>query len=198
MSDDNDRGGLILAALDELDPHSSTDWTEDGLPSLDRIGELTGLDDVDRSEVTDVAPDSTRDALLGDEPDVPDAEPTPDELNLSEASSVDVEIALVDEAVNKLDQAIDRLNTERATALAKRRALSNRKAAGVTNRTYMEEKMAAMKAEQASREARARRSDLLVKRGLLPEDLDGRSPLDIKMAQKRATSVQPLPKASGA
>lgn len=46
----------IKAALAALDPKNNDDWTNAGLPSMERMKELTGLSDLTRSEVSAVAP----------------------------------------------------------------------------------------------------------------------------------------------
>lgn len=46
----------IKAALAALDPKKNDDWTNAGLPSMDRMKELTGLSDLTRAEVSAVAP----------------------------------------------------------------------------------------------------------------------------------------------
>lgn len=71
----------LLAVLATLDPDTEGHWTADGLPRLDAMAELLGRTPT-RKEVTDVAPQLTREAaaknkLLGF-PTVPPAPPADD------------------------------------------------------------------------------------------------------------------------
>jgi TolA-binding protein len=54
---------LILQALGLLDPTNDDHWTEDGLPRVDVVKELTGLKDIKRGDITGLAPELTRDSV---------------------------------------------------------------------------------------------------------------------------------------
>ena len=47
---------LIKRALDTLDPKNDAHWTNGGLPSMERMKEITGKSDLTRAEVSAVAP----------------------------------------------------------------------------------------------------------------------------------------------
>lgn len=51
-----DRGSMIKDALARLDTTADGDWTEGGLPAMERMKALTGLDDLKRDEVGKAAP----------------------------------------------------------------------------------------------------------------------------------------------
>lgn len=54
-------GGMTInAALNDLDPAADFDWTEGGLPAMDRMKALTGRSDLTRKEVSDARPGFTR------------------------------------------------------------------------------------------------------------------------------------------
>lgn len=57
----------IKEALRKLDPNDDGDWTEGGLPSMARMKELTGMDDLNRQMVGEADPGFKRDALQGKE-----------------------------------------------------------------------------------------------------------------------------------
>jgi hypothetical protein len=54
------KGRSIKAALGELDVKADNDWTEGGLPAMERMKALTGNQDLKRSEVSDAAPGFNR------------------------------------------------------------------------------------------------------------------------------------------
>ncbi len=56
----SDRTDKIKQALSKLDPKDPADWTEAGLPKLDRMQNLTGFENLKRSEVGEAAPGYTR------------------------------------------------------------------------------------------------------------------------------------------
>lgn len=57
----SDRENAIKAALGKLDTSEPSDWTQGGLPAVDRMKELTGLEDLKREEISAAAPGLTRD-----------------------------------------------------------------------------------------------------------------------------------------
>lgn len=58
MSDE--RKAKLNEALDKLDHKTDTDWTQSGLPSVDRVKELSGFSDVTRTEIGDTRSDFVR------------------------------------------------------------------------------------------------------------------------------------------
>lgn len=56
---------IIIGALSKLDPSDPTQWTQQGLPTLEIVRELTGIQDLKRAQITDAAPSFTRETLLG-------------------------------------------------------------------------------------------------------------------------------------
>lgn len=55
-----DRNAAIRSALSRLDPSKDADWTAAGLPAMDRVKELSGLDDLGRQEVGEAVPGFNR------------------------------------------------------------------------------------------------------------------------------------------
>lgn len=55
----------IKEALRKLDPNDDGDWTEGGLPSMARMKELTGMDDLTRQKIGEADPGFKRDTLQG-------------------------------------------------------------------------------------------------------------------------------------
>lgn len=55
-----DRNAAIRSALSRLDPSKDADWTAAGLPAMDRVKELSGLDDLGRAEVGEAVPGFSR------------------------------------------------------------------------------------------------------------------------------------------
>lgn len=68
----------VLSALRALDPFDDSQWTTTGLPRLDALGAIMGVDSVSRSDVTAVAPGFTRASrqLPTAEADAPPADAT--------------------------------------------------------------------------------------------------------------------------
>lgn len=58
MSDE--RNDKIKAALSKLNHEEPNDWTEGGLPAMGRMKELTGFEDLKRSEVAEAVPGFAR------------------------------------------------------------------------------------------------------------------------------------------
>lgn len=52
---------LITQALSQLDPADNAHWTADGMPRMDVVEKLVGDSSITRKNVTDAAPDFTRD-----------------------------------------------------------------------------------------------------------------------------------------
>ncbi len=72
----------INEALSSLDPANDEHWTADGLPRMDAVQALVGSSDITREDVTNAAPDLTRETSAQKEmPDVeahPEVEATPE------------------------------------------------------------------------------------------------------------------------
>lgn len=56
----DDRNAKIKDALSRLDTSENADWTQGGLPSVDRMKELTGLEDLKREEIGTAVPGFNR------------------------------------------------------------------------------------------------------------------------------------------
>lgn len=95
----------ILTALTQLDTTNDEHWTGDGLPRLDALAKLMHVSNVKRGDVTEAAPNFTRDNATLEAPEVP-AEPTgatamggssdplgPDESDVSTAQAADADDA---------------------------------------------------------------------------------------------------------
>lgn len=54
----------IKTALSQLDPMNDDHWTSDGSPRMDAVAKILGDESVKRKDVTDAAPDFTRDTAL--------------------------------------------------------------------------------------------------------------------------------------
>lgn len=55
------RGGAIRTAIGALDPDNDAHWTSTGLPAVEAVRELSKFDDVSRADITNLAPNLTRD-----------------------------------------------------------------------------------------------------------------------------------------
>jgi hypothetical protein len=59
---EEDRKAKIRTTLARLDTSVDTDWTQGGLPSMERMKELTGFEDLKRDEVGEASPGFHREA----------------------------------------------------------------------------------------------------------------------------------------
>lgn len=55
-----DKEAKIRRAISQLDPDNADDWTDSGLPNMARVKELTGLEDLKRSEIGEAQPGFNR------------------------------------------------------------------------------------------------------------------------------------------
>lgn len=184
----------IAEALHQLDPHDDSHWTDGGAPRIDAVSELVG-EKVTRKQITDAAPDLTRDRLLPDpdavvveqepdqEPDQdpdqePDADADADFDHVTMATMVEVE----DEEVVSLPPAqvyndavlIDRATeefTRQSNQLVQRRAAIDAKLAELSVRSERLQK------------ART----ILYRRGLVPK---GPSPIAAYLEQQRKVRAE--------
>lgn len=51
---------IILEALSKLNPDNDAEWTAEGLPKVDAIKAITGISEINREMITEVAPEFTR------------------------------------------------------------------------------------------------------------------------------------------
>ncbi|MCK5612907.1 hypothetical protein KAR91_64130 [Candidatus Pacearchaeota archaeon] len=67
----------ILEALSQLDPQNDDHWTANGSPRMDAIEELIGDSSVTRADVTNAAPEFSREVALAAAAAAPEGEPDP-------------------------------------------------------------------------------------------------------------------------
>jgi chromosome segregation ATPase len=97
----------LKQAIESLDPKNDEVWTENGLPKLEVVKELTGKS-YSRKEVTDAAPLHTRERLLKGM----STETKPAEADVSKDPEVKVEAAPVEEKPSKADVTVETLQLE--------------------------------------------------------------------------------------
>lgn len=108
----------LIEAIKSLNPNDDTVWTEDGLPSLSVIKDLTGKN-YSRKQITDALPNYTR-AVATNGPATPDPDAgkpdsaDPEVEKKPEPDAVQV-MPAVDEAVAK-QKALDKAKAELANA----------------------------------------------------------------------------------
>jgi hypothetical protein len=66
---------VIQEALGKLNPTDNDHWTQDGLPRIGKVEELSGLKGLKRADVTAANPKFTRQAVLDATPDEPEETP---------------------------------------------------------------------------------------------------------------------------
>lgn len=87
---EEDRKAKIKATLARLDTSVDTDWTQGGLPSMDRMKELTGFDDLKRDEVAEARPGFHREAAtIDDEGAPPEGDQVSDDGKRPEGETLD-------------------------------------------------------------------------------------------------------------
>lgn len=69
----NDRFAKIRDALSKLDTTEDGDWTQGGLPSVDRMKALTGIEDLKRDEIGNAVPGFSRENAKAAPSDLKDA-----------------------------------------------------------------------------------------------------------------------------
>ncbi len=137
----------LSEAIRSLDPKNDEHWTENGLPQLAVLKELTGKH-VSRKEATDAEPLVTRGRLLGGEnttirppeadisqnPEVEvgkkseeDEAPVESEPEKVDVEALDEEIAEYSKAIHDLDEEINALQRVRVDLVAKRDACITKK-----------------------------------------------------------------------
>lgn len=92
----------IQEALKQLDPANDDHWTADGLPRMDAVEKLVGSSDITREDVTNAAPDFTRDTAR----DLEVVEPSEEEVTDVEAHPENQEEAEATGEV-KVGEAVD-------------------------------------------------------------------------------------------
>lgn len=158
----------IKEALEILDPADDEQWTEDGLPLVEIVRELTGNQNLKRKDITDAAPLFTRE----------NSEPNEDLLKVVDAEIEEL-IAKRDEIANRLHRLFQRRNQ-----------LYNEKARSTTPAKEAEARQAFIKRQNQNRQERHAKVQALLATGLKPSDLDPRTPLDQAFAKKKRQVAQ--------
>lgn len=168
----------ILDALTKIDPLNDDQWTDQGLPKLKLLREITGNPDLTRKAVTEADPDFTREILLNREVDatteVPELEPRPDRGETLKS---------LDEQINDLQLERDKLDREIACLTRRRRGEQEAAYSERTHKTDMQERLDYIAGQQKLRAEKAERSRRAFATGVKASDLDPRSPLDKSMTR---------------
>lgn len=187
MADTQDN---IVQALDMLDPSDDEHWTEDGSPRVDKVREITGIEDLSREEITDAAPQFMRPSTEPEETPVGQVEEEKPKEEVAELSPVEEEPEVSDEeaeqrmtaygrAMDDLDNNITAINQELAD---KKNALLEAKAERARVQEERDAEFPPKSPAEAYREvvarAHAERASRVGARIAL-EDLAGK-PLDIR------------------
>lgn len=200
----------LSTALDSLDPTNDAHWTDNGLPRLSALRDMTGLESVKRAEVTGLRPSLTRDAAGSAEP-APEPAPAAqgqDVLKLP-VNVVAGDYKLCLEARDALIEQAAELQCERAQVQL--RLDSNAAQVEAVERMIVRHERAQPKAssdpgirayldrQQKVREERADRRRAFLEAGTTAQDvaqeLRGSSPLDAALgARPKATRGRPEPR----
>lgn len=180
----NRRSAFILTALAALVVATDDHWTEDGLPRVDAVSKLSGIEDLSRQDITDAAPAFSR------------ANPVlPEGAAVAPGPLVDEDDP--DEALAKAREALEAAQTAMREAQARADAVVRAKAAEeasvpVTShiKQYLESQKA-MQQERADTQRRLAEQGLANIHNLLPRP----APLDSAHARKRGFGMQrPAPR----
>jgi len=130
----------IVEALNTLDPKNDDQWTADGLPRMDVVEGLVGDKSITRADVTNAAPDFTRETAA----DVPDPDPAAGEDAVPTPDAANEAADLEPDANAGLDEAAD-LEPETDFTIADTDAKADAKAEAEPE---AEESMSGMKLRQ--------------------------------------------------
>lgn len=171
----------IKEALSHLDPTDEAQWTSDGLPLVEVVRGLTSNQELTRKDITDADPGFCRDKAKVKEEE-PVKPKTRDETLREEQKQLTEEIAAITEQRNLLE----------ATLVVKQRRLA-------VIRSHFERQQSGAKDTQSRldyinrqfelRMERARRSQQVLK-GLDPDAVNAKAPIDQAMARKNTRGTQ--------
>ncbi|NET72100.1 MAG: hypothetical protein F6K62_14535 [Sphaerospermopsis sp. SIO1G2] len=168
----------IETALDSLDASNPEHWTTAGLPRMDVLRELLGKDDLTRDQIEKVRPGFNQEAAVKEEP-----EPEPAE-ELDEESELLNKLKEAEIKEEQLRTALDEAQKAFTEAQSVTNALRNAVSKNVRSQSLAEinKRMVAQSQARKLEKYEARKA-ILSKVDV--SQLEVRSPLDLKLAQKR-------------
>jgi hypothetical protein len=202
-----DKAQIIREALEKLDPENNEQWTNDNLPQIGVVQELTGLKGLKRGEITAAAPLFTRESLdLGTHPVEKDEDPEvvteeededeieEDEDEIEEEETDPNEIIALEKQLAKVNELYQKAQVQADAALADvRRAEYDRdklieKMEKIQDPKANQHAIADfIKGQQKLREERAVRQQRLMALGI---DQKLQSPIDAAMSRKNSRGAK--------
>lgn len=179
----------IKEALIQLDPEMNEQWTEDGLPLVDSVKELTGNEELTRQDITDADPTFNRDLARsrpiknsGGEPPAP---PGLDDVKKESVTKRDL-----DDQINELGVELSVIQNHIALLTKERNRVQQEE---FNNRSSASDTLGRMKyirSQSEQRKLRHEQSQLALKALGGVANVDPRSKLDQSMARKTARGTQ--------
>ena len=187
----------VKNVLDTLDPENDDQWTESGLPKLDVVSQLAGFKKaITRKELTDIAPQFTRDALRDSRGEELNDDESPQEDATEEVQVVDLPTRIkgLDDEINQLVFERDKISKEIDALALERDNLQEAQFSANTANADMEAKLAVIKQANQARYDRAMRARALREQlGTGIKDIDPRSPLDRSFTKQAPENLRKQP-----
>lgn len=168
----------ITSALEQLNLEDDSQWTSDGLPKIDVMRELTGDKDLTRKQLTEAAPQFTRDTASKEPEPEQDIEANPTDL----IKSLDVKIADLMVQRDDIDNEINKLSIERDS-------FQETKFRDSSSKAGMQGRLDYIAQQNKTREEKALRGRRFLESGIRISDIDPRSDIDKSFSRhtKRGT-----------
>ncbi len=176
----------LKEALLTLDPEDDAHWTEDGLPVVQVVGDLLGMDDLTREDVTDIAPQFGRETLRQIRADAVTVEEEEMPTETHPEAAVEAQLRDVDNELNELYEDQNRIGAKITDAQKRRSRLASKRATQRNEGSTQQAIRASINNSNKQRALRAKAHTSLMKK-MTAAQLDPRSPYE----QSRAAGKRP-------